>query len=61
MIMANQPGRRVFPRGHFRRGMILTASDMNRIVNALVRRIEGGKGINVRSFNGRIIIEASDT
>lgn len=56
--MANQPGQ-ARP-DLLRQGTILTADQMNRIMRALVRRIEGGKGIKVRSFGGRIIIESSD-
>lgn len=57
--MANRPGL-VPPRSGFRKGTMLNAEDLNRIVNMLVRRIEGGKGITVRTFGNRIVIEASD-
>jgi len=43
-----------------RKGTILTADQVNQIIETLIRRIEGGKGINIRSFNGRILIEESD-
>lgn len=34
---------------------------MNRIVDALVRRITGGKGIRVRAFGGQLTIETTPT
>jgi hypothetical protein len=40
--------------------MTLTADQLNRIMDALVHRIEPGKGIKIRSFGNRVIIEASD-
>ncbi len=56
--MANRPS--AIPPSRPRPGTVLTATEMNRIVQALVRRIEGGKGIKVRAFGGRVIIETSD-
>ncbi len=44
-----------------RKDTTLTAEELNRIVDMLLRRITGGKGISVRSFSGRLIIEESDT
>ena len=56
--MANNPG--LVPPPRFTRGSVLTAEDMNRIVAMLVRRIEGGKGITVKSFGSRIVIESNE-
>jgi hypothetical protein len=56
--MANHPGR---PQpGIPQKDKPLTADQLNRIVDMLIRRIEGGKGINIRTFGGRIIIEDSE-
>jgi hypothetical protein len=43
-----------------RAGTVLTAEEMNRIVQALISRIDGGKGIRIKNFGGRIIIESTD-
>lgn len=56
--MANQPGADLPATP--RTGTDLTAEELNRIVDMLLRRITGGKGINVRSFGGRLIIEEID-
>ncbi len=56
--MANQPGLPTITR--FRPGQPLSAADLNRIVDGLLKRIIGGKGIRVRAFGGRIIIERTD-
>jgi len=56
--MANLPAQPL--PSHVRRGTVLTAEQLNRIVNMLVRRMEGGKGIRIRAFSGRIIIEATE-
>jgi len=53
--VANQPGQSPPPR--FRPGQPLRAEDLNRIVALLARRIVGGKGVRVRTFGNRIIIE----
>ena len=57
--MVNEAGSQ-FPRNNRRRGEILRASELNRIVDALIRRLEGGRNINIRKLNGQIIIEATD-
>lgn len=40
----------------FRQGEELDASDINRIVDSLIPRITGGKGVTVRSFGNRLIV-----
>ena len=42
--------------GPFKPGDQVTADDLNGIVDKLVSRITGGRGILIRSFNGQIII-----
>ena len=56
--MPNEPAQRL-PR-RLRKGQMLTAHDMNLIVNALLKRIEGGRGITIRTFGRRIVIETSN-
>jgi len=56
--MANRPAQ--YQPSRVRAGTVLTADELNRIVDSLVRRIEGGKGIRVRAFGNRIVIEATD-
>ena len=56
--MANRPAQ--YQPSRVRAGPVLTADELNRIVDSLVRRIEGGKGIRVRAFGNRIVIEATD-
>jgi len=56
--MANQPAQQMPTR--FRKGQILTAADMNKILDMLIKRIEGGRGIKVRAFGGRIVIETKN-
>ena len=53
--MANQPGSNPPPR--FRSGQVLRAEDLNRIVEMLARRILGGRGVRIRTFGNRIIID----
>ena len=56
--MANTPGNPGPQRP--RPNTVLTAVQVNRIIDGLIRRIEGGRGIKVRSMNGQIIIEDAD-
>lgn len=43
----------------FRQGGGLSAADLNRIVDGLARRIIGdGQSVQVRSFNGQVVISA---
>ena len=56
--MANHPGKPT--PGKPMRDKPITAGQLNRIVDMLIRRFEGGKGINIRVFGGRIIIEDSE-
>ena len=56
--MANKTG--ITPPSVVKRGVPLTADEMNRIVDMLISKIEGGKGINVRTFGNTIIVEDSD-
>lgn len=55
--MANQPGSSL--PGRFRPGQALSAEDLNRIAGMISQRIVGGKGIRVRSFGGRLVLEIS--
>ena len=43
-----------------RKGQILTAEQINRIVDGIIRRISGGKGIKIRAMGDQIVIEESD-
>jgi hypothetical protein len=52
--MANEPS--IKP-PKFRAGGRLKASDFNRIVDLLIPRIIGGRGVNVRRIGKTIIIE----
>lgn len=57
-MAVNQSGNNVPKR--FRKGQVLTAQQMNQLADMLAMRINGGNGINVRTFSGRIVIEARD-
>lgn len=43
------------------KGDPIPADWLNQIVDALIRSIQGGKGIAVTSVGGRIVISAEDT
>lgn len=47
------------PKNFFRGQQNISADDLNKILKALPRLIVGGKGINVRSFGDRIIVESA--
>jgi hypothetical protein len=42
---------------HFRPGQSLKASDIESIIAQLISRISGGKGVRVRSFGNRLVVE----
>lgn len=54
--MSNRPGD--LPPNQFRPGQSLAAADLNKIVEMLVGRISGGKGVRVRAFGTQIVIDA---
>lgn len=56
--MANKSGNDL--PGPFSKGQVLTASDLNKIVDAISKRIVGGFGVEVRSANGNITITRLD-
>jgi len=57
--MANRPSSTP-PRPVYWKGSILRAEDLQRIVDMLIKRLEGGKGISVKSFGKNLVIERND-